>query len=362
MFRFLLYVLFFAAVAGCQNGKRNPEYMRQASGKPGDIVIIMDSVQWNGPLGKEVKKLFYADVQGLPRQEYIFNVIHLHPSSRIQMLTELKNLVFIFTLDQKTPGSRNVIKRFDPEMIQRAKTDTSFYIVTEENVYAKGQEVVYLFGDTQENLIHHLQQKGDNLIDFFENTERERLTKKIFNTKSGSDISDFMRKEQQIEMHFTGGYKLADKTNEFIWFRKIEPEVDSDIFISWKPYESQYQLLPDSLIDWRNEIAKKYLFEDPESPDSYLVTETEIPFNPIVAKQVDFNGHFAMEIRGLWRTNNKSMGGPFVGYALVDQTRGLLYYIEGFTYSPGKPQREIMRELEAILWTFKTSDEISVKK
>jgi hypothetical protein len=158
------------------------------------------------------------------------------------------------------------------------------------------------------------------------------------------------------------GYKLADKTADFIWFRKIESQVDSDIFISWKPYESEYQLLPDSIIDWRNQIAKKYLYEDPENPGTYLVTETEVPSNPVIARQVDFNDQFAMEVRGLWRTNNKSMGGPFVGYALVDQPRGLLYYIEGFTYSPGKPQREIMRELETILWTFKTSNELPVEK
>jgi hypothetical protein len=69
-----------------------------------------------------------------------------------------------------------------------------------------------------------------------------------------------------------------------------------------------------------------------------------------------------MELRGLWRTNNKSMGGPFISYALVDQDRGLLYYIEGFTFSPGKPQREIIRELEAILKTFQTSSELKQKK
>ncbi len=60
-----------------------------------------------------------------------------------------------------------------------------------------------------------------------------------------------------------------------------------------------------------------------------------------------------MEVRGLWRTNNYSMGGPFLGYAIVDEVQGNLYYIEGFTYAPGKNKREIMRELEAVLWSFK---------
>jgi len=134
--------------------------------------------------------------------------------------------------------------------------------------------------------------------------------------------------------------------------------VDKDIFITWKPYESEYQLLPDSLVAWRNNVAQRYLFEDPDNPVSYILTETEVPFKPVIARQSRLNNYYAMELRGLWRTNNKSMGGPFVGYSLVDEPRGLLYYIEGFTFSPGKPQREIMRELETILKTFQTSSDL----
>ena len=40
-------------------------------------------------------------------------------------------------------------------------------------------------------------------------------------------------------------------------------------------------------------------------------------------------------------------------YERVDEKRGMLYYIEGFVYSPDRQQREQMRELEAILHTFK---------
>jgi hypothetical protein len=133
----------------------------------------------------------------------------------------------------------------------------------------------------------------------------------------------------------------------------MDAQVDKDVFITWKKYESAYQLLPDSIIAWRDNVASQYLFEDPDQPDSYLVTETSVPFRPVISKQVTINGHYAMELRGLWKTNTNTMGGPFISYTLVDEKAGLLYYIEGFAFSPGKPQRETIRELEAILWTFK---------
>jgi hypothetical protein len=37
----------------------------------------------------------------------------------------------------------------------------------------------------------------------------------------------------------------------------------------------------------------------------------------------------------------------------------LIYYIEGFAFAPGRDKREFMRELEAILWSFKTSADLA---
>ena len=68
---------------------------------------------------------------------------------------------------------------------------------------------------------------------------------------------------------------LLTKQDDFIWLRQIESNRDKDVFITWKPYTSEYQLLPDSVIEWRDAVAKKYLYEDPENPISYLVTEKE---------------------------------------------------------------------------------------
>ena len=90
-------------------------------------------------------------------------------------------------------------------------------------------------------------------------------------------------------------------------------------------------------------------------PDYYLITETCIPYIPVQVRQVNFDGMYALEMKGLWRTNNKSMGGPFLGYAMADEKTGKFYYIEGFTFSPSKSQREIIRELETILMTFRPS-------
>jgi hypothetical protein len=348
--------LFLFSAASCTMFEKNPEYLQPATGKPGNMVLIMDSVQWKGAVGDELRKIFKAEVPGLPREEPMFDVIYSYPRKGTNLLTQLRNLVFVFTLDQNTTGSMMMKRSFSPETLEKIKMDSSFFLYTARDEYSRGQEVMYLFSDTEENLIKKLRLEGKRIQRYFNDIEKRRIQTALRKTTSASEVTTFLKKENSIEIHLPFGYKLADKQNNFVWFRQVDAQVDKDVFLAWKKYESEYQLLPDSLLAWRNEIAREYLFEDPDNRDSYLVTVTDIPYKPVKATQVDFNGRFGMELRGIWKTNNNTMGGPFLSYGLVDEQKGLIYYIEGFCFSPGKDQRETIRELEAILWTFKSSD------
>jgi hypothetical protein len=356
MNRIIIFLLFLVAVIACDSETKNPDYLPKATGKPGDLILIMDSAQWKGPLGKEVRRIFEAAVPGLPQDEPMFKVVWVHPSKGITLLTQIRNLVYVFTLDQQTKGSRVLQRDFSPETLNKIKSDTSFYLSTRKDEYSKGQEVMYLFGATEESLIKHLRANKENIIEHFNTAERKRLEADLFKVKSTAGVAAFLRKEQQCELRVPVGYRLADKQDDFVWLRFMNSAIDKDVFITWKPYTSEYQMLPDSIIAWREAVARRYLFEDPENPISYLVTEQEDAV--VHARQVSLNKRFAMEVRGLWRTNTRTMGGPFVGYSLIDEPRGLLYYIEGFAYAPGMDKREMIRELETILRTFKTSADI----
>jgi hypothetical protein len=336
---------------GCSAGD-NPDYLPKASGKPGDLLIIMDSLQWQGNLGHEVRKIFAAEVPGMPQKEPMFNIISLHPVSKT-LLHQMRNIVYVFTLDQNTPGSKFLRRKFSAQTIEKIKSDTSFHLSTLKDEFAKGQHVMYLFGATEEDLTQYLERQKQSIIDYFNKMERDRMTKDLIKQRNPSQ---FLAKELKFDMVIPMTYKLADRSKDFVWFRQIGSNSDKDIFVSWKPYVSEYQLLPDSLIAWRDEVLKAHVFEDPERPESYLITEQED--SKVQARHLSFNKNFSIELRGLWRTYNRTMGGPFLSYALVDQSRGLLYYIEGFAYNPGRDKREMIRELETLLWTFKTSDQL----
>ena len=44
-----------------------------------------------------------------------------------------------------------------------------------------------------------------------------------------------------------------------------------------------------------------------------------------------------------------SLGGTYLGYLMVDQKKGKLYYMEGFVYFPNEVHRDALREIQAVL-------------
>ncbi len=356
--RIILIVLGVFLLVNCSS---DPKNMPPASGMPGDMFLIMDSLQWRGPLGATLDSVLNADMPGLPRKESIFKMRWINPRKLNFVLKQSRNLIFVMTLDQHTAGSQLVRKLFTPASIEKIKTNPTQYITTTQNVFAKGQEVMYLYSNDEKTLIKNIRLNANRLVDFFDEKEKDRMTQSLFKAGQVKGVGEALIKDFQCYMKVPFGYKLAEKNADFAWVRQINPRDDKDIFIARKKYVSPDDFSLANLIRFRDDVCRSHLFEDPEKSDTYLLTETSIPFIPVTADTINFNGHFAIQLRGLWRTHSFGMGGPFLGFALVDEATQQFYYIEGFTFSPGKNQREIMRELETILYTFKTSKELPKK-
>jgi Domain of unknown function (DUF4837) len=355
---FLLAVVF---ITGCSNDPKNKN-IPNAAGLPGDIFLVMDSLQWRGPLGRTLDSLFSVEMPGLPRKEPSFKLRWINPRKLNFVLKQSRNLVFAVTLDQTTENAQIIKRLFTPESIEKIKVTPTEYAKTDADVFAKGQQVMYLFGIDEKTLLKNVRTNGSKFLDFFNKKERERMTRSLYKAGQVVGVSDALKKELQCDLKIPFGFKLVEKKPDFVWLRQINPKDDKNVFIARKKYVSQEDFKKENLIKFRDDVCHQYLFEDPEKPDTYLLTELNVPFIPVTADTVNFNKHFAVQLRGIWRSNTFAMGGPFEGIALVDEGTQQFYYVEGFTFSPGKDQREIMRELETIIYTFRTSKEIVVAK
>ncbi len=347
----LIFLIF--SLEGCMSS--NSEGLLQpASGKPGDIFLVMDSSKWAGELGAVIKNTFQAEVKGLPREEPLFKLVYINPLKLNSVLRNAKNMIFVTSLESSSSATAELKRHFTKGSIEQINQDSTLFYKINKNEFAKGQEVIYLFGKTDNQLIKNIELNKDKLINYLNSVERNRLIASLYGGLEQKGINKRMLQDHDFWMRIPNGYNIALWEDEFIWLRYADVGFDKNLFITYKNYTDETQLSTNSIINWRNRITKKHLYEDPENLKSYVVAETLVPpFGEVIS----FNGKYTNRVKGLWKTNNLSMGGPFVSYVFVDQQLARLYYVEGFLFSPGKEQREFMRELETIIETFRTSTE-----
>ena len=341
---FLFVILLVSCDIHSDQGKK---FMTSAKGSLGEIILVMDTAEWKGALGDEIRETFDFYIPGLPRNEKMYDVHYVDPDKLNNVLKGARNMVFVTTLDRETPMT-GFFKRESLEMI---RSQPENFMINVKDEFAKDQNILHLFGDTREALIRNIRENREKIRTHFNQLERERLVDELIHSKGEDGIEKTLRNEYGVSMHVPKGFLIATSRKNFIWLRDIDNKVDRSIFITFRPYTSEAMFEADSLVKWRNETAGKYLFGDPEDENSYVTTEQK--YANVNSRVVSFNNSYGVELRALWKTKNISMGGPFISYTFLDKATNRQYYIEAFIYSPGVDQRNIMKMLDAVLWTFR---------
>ena len=354
------YILLLIAISfGCSESARErnrKDMLPTARGEADEIILVVDSTQWADTLGlgAELRKTFMAPMLGLPQDESLFNVSKVNPRRLNSVLKSAKNMVFVMTLDSRTSDSRVLQQFFTDQSLNQIKRDSSIFMRTQRDVFAKGQTVMFLFGATQEQLAEKINYNRSEIREFFEASARETIKGQIFNSAQ-KQLAERIKENHNVSLTIPFGWEKARDLKNFVWLRKMDAETEQSVFIYYEPYTDQG--IFNEIGEFRDKITQKNLF-DGENQDVYIQRQEIIP---VFTERVNFNGHFAVEARGLWKISDNSRGGPFVSYSIVDEEEGLIYYVEGYVDSPGTRKKNLVRELEAILSTFKTKSDLEPK-
>ncbi|MCH7399089.1 DUF4837 family protein [Belliella sp. DSM 107340] len=345
----VLIVLSIIAFGACDENSENSNSKKpKARGAIGEIILAIDSTKWQGPVGDALQAVFLEDVKGLIRDEPMFSIRRIDPRAMNRIFETATNIVYVTTFDDRKAGSQNINALFSKEAKEKAKTDPSLYLLRNEDEFAVGQELIYLFGNNEEELIKNLNANKGKLQNLFQVRERKRLEKNLLNRKSA--LARNAGEKLGLTINVPASYQVAKSEDDFLWLRQPTPRpdrADISLFFYETDYSSEEQVFPENVIKLRDQIAQKHLYGDPNNRESFLVIEKVDP-TPVF-NNFNINGNFAVEVRGGWKTNNISMGGSFLAYVIVDSEKGKLYYMEGFVYFPNKEHREAIREIETLL-------------
>ncbi len=318
-----------------------------AKGDQYEIILVMDTVKWKGPLGDQIRDIFMEEIKGLPQPEPIFTVRDINPVAFKGFLRQHKNLVLVTTFDATTAGTQKLKEFFTLESINKVRENEDLFMTTQRNEFAKGQLVLNLFSKDEQTLLKHLKENKQRIQDIFINTERKRMEASLFKARK-KELENALKKKHDFNLYIPEGYKLAKEEDNFVWLRYPEYDLDKNLLIYYKNYTSQNEFNEDSIMLWRERILSQYT-QDPDNPNYYVDIQKIAPINQ---RKVNISGKYAIETRGLWRLKERYRGGPFVSYVFVDEDKGRIYYTEGFVYAPGGSKRQHIRELETILKRF----------
>lgn len=350
-----LAILLGMIIISCQQTKDTPkDFLPIARGAANVILVVMDTAQWNGPLGKAVKEVYGEYVPGLPQEEPYFKVRNINPLKLNHILKSAKNMIFVMTLDNKSKQNRSMHQYFTSKSLKKIQTDTARFMLTQKDNFARGQQMMHLFANSEELLIDKLKKNKSQLRNHFVKIENGRLAQKIFK-KREKGIEKTLKDKHGFTMNIPFGYELAQSKADFVWIRLLDLEFEKNIFVYYKPFDSKEPF--DDPLWYREQITSEKM-RDIEKPEIYMTLQGA-EYSQV--KEVNFKGKYSKETRGLWKLSDISGGGPFVSYVFVDESQRRMYYLEGYVYAPSQDKRVFMQEMEAIVNSFKSGEELAAK-
>lgn len=330
MKRSLLYlglvIIALATFSSCGKGKgssKNP-FMATSSGRPYEIIVVVDLGLWERPAGRALYSALEADVPGLPQSERSFKIMYTSPHNFDMTLKLIRNIVIVDIQDIYTQAKFNYAS----------------------DVYAEPQTVLTIQAPNEAEFKTFVEENGQVIVDFFTRSEMNRQIRLL--EKSHSDyISAKVASMFDCEVWVLGDLSSAKIGEDFLWASTQAATSDMNFVIYSYPYTDNRTFTRDFYMHKRDSVMKANI--PGSKPEMYMATDTMT----VETKAISVQGEYALEARGLWRVKGDFMGGPFVSHTRLDKANNRVVTVEVFIYSPDKLKRNLVRLMEASLYTLK---------
>lgn len=318
-----LLITLLVAVSCGNNGKQGIK--RSISGRPGEMVIVISKEAWEAEPGKLLQETLGQSQVSLPQDEPIFNLVDIPYNAFDNLFKTTRNIVTVkITPKVDNPG-----------------------VFFKDDAWASPQATVSINAKNSTQFKELINNNSTKIISYFLKAERSRLESSYRKIHDKAMLQN-IRGKFGLTMYCQPGFKKAAEEENFIWYRYDTPEITQGIIIYDIEYNSDSIFSPGHLLSLRNSMLKSYI----EGPTEGSYMSTEMRFDPVF-NIFEHNGNYAAEMRGLWNTKNDFMGGPYIQIAELDATNQRVVVAEGFVYAPSKNKRNLLRQVEAMIYSMK---------
>lgn len=322
---FLLSSLFFL-VSCNQNelGKAMADETTLPSSNGGrlDVIVVAEESLWQDKAGEVFRKYFARSQDGLPQSEAILSLKQVTPKQFNNLLQRARNVIIL---------------NIGPEKV-----------VNEQNQYAKPQRYITLSAPDQDALADLIKKEHEHLITDIHDGEMYYLQKRV--TAKWQKNSSTLEK-RGVSMKIPPGFERTVEQPDLLVFWNKTLKTQQGIIIHFEPIPDEEMAIGSRIIPLRDSLTQLHVPGDNDG--SYMIAEDYIP--PVFTNMT-IDDQFAIETRGLWRTEGDFMGGAFISYTIYDEIHHQKITLDAFLYAPEVNKRNFVLELEAILRTIEIKD------
>ncbi len=351
----LVGLLFFAA---CEDPKpRKPN----AVGDPGEIVVVADSMTWEGPVGEAIRATLGASVAPplggladfrLTRQDLT--------NEAFRFLRSNKNIIFAAGLDDTSAVARFLEARLDSSGAAMIREGRGTSVIPRNDIWAQGQVVVMAAAANDIALAEAIRARADTLRQAFTAQALRYTEIDMFDRARQRGMEDSLLLRHGFAVNIQHDYFLSQDTTlsvdgragHFVRLRRVLSDTWRDFFVYYEDLPTGE--IDDAHVEQVTDVALE-TFILGQYDSSFVAVDR---LRPIRADTVLIGDRAATQTRGLWRMRGDLMGGPFVRYTFYDAGQQRLYIYFGMIYAPQHRfrgmKREFLRQIEVIARTFRT--------
>lgn len=298
------------------------------SGSSGEVLVVADRALWESRTGEIIRLELAADLRGLPQPEPAFNLLQVSPAGFTNLFLVHRNVVIIDT---------------DPNISGAGLTVT-------RNQWAETQIVLRLSARDTSELSGALRRFGSEIRERIDEAERLRLTSWL-RESAGKEREAVGTGNNRLEILLPAGYKKDFGRDSILMISAETPQTTQSVIVSYgNPAVSRIGCI--ELAD----MTEKITSAEVKGPDggSFMAIEKKVP---VVCRSFTRDNTQYIEMRGLWTLEGGFMGGPFISYAWIDTVALRTVVVTGFVYAPKRDKRELLRQVEALMYSVRRSSE-----
>lgn len=328
----ILMVSIILAITACTNsGEGNKVKKRThsplipvSSGNPYEVMVVADDSIWEGYIGLALKDVLNKPMTGLPQKESTFHVSRVEPRHFDRITNIFRNIIIIKISDHFTQPKINLVR----------------------DEHSSPQLIMTIQGPTQASISAYITEQTNFIINFFSAEEINREATRL-ETEHNIKFAKKVKEMFDCELYIPVDINKMKIGEDFIWASNDGLSSIQNIVIYSYPYVSEKVFRKKAYIALRDSFMKKNI--PGGKPNQYMATDKDF----VKIKDMQIQGVYTQEARGLWQMENDAMGGPFVSHSQVDTVNNRIIVVEGFVYAPDKMKRTMIRRLEAALYTLK---------